>query len=763
MLFIGEFSDRNDNVWHIEIYNPNVSGTTKELKFSGDPLTINMEGDLFKPVRYSSATIRILTVGFDYMNLYSPTANVDVTINRNGSEYWRGVVTPNVYDMGLDANTELIEVECIDYLSRLQYYKWGQYRNSELRNPTVTTFYDILDRILNRYTFYGLLYYPECFKDTNGNIIRLTDLSVNTHTFFKDEAVISDTEVDLEECWSLQEVVEEICNYLNVTLTTYGHYLVMIPQSKISTTYTLYNFEGSVDLYGRTIHTFTDIDKYYTSSSISLTESWNSATVNIEKQEIENLYPDLFDDSSLINACTSQHNWGDKYTYYIDDLDDRTDAYSVNKTSWKRLGYPYTKSNNGYDFVGNYKFFTNKNYNLYAYDNDGNSITYPDVINFDTLFNTMGAFFCKCSIEKFNSDGVGDFDDTSVASLNNQLIITNMFNSTRIINPSTGEVISFDIPKYPTTNKLLMQTKVGISPKIYLKPESQYISLQGSMIVPNGWRYFNDQAIGTRGIANKDAYIKCKLKWGNYYFTNMDSNGNFQRQGRWTTTNSFFKLQFKANDGKTGSKFDIVKTGGDEAFKQWEISENGYIIPLSSNLDFSQSPIFEIYSKSTADTFNDNSYLVGIIIDNLDFKIGTYKPITMTDKVFDSDTEYTNVIDESYTADGSTMTCKINTYDNKKPSYTTVLYKGNFLDNIRSTIDTTQSECRFEEWKLLQYIKQYKSPRKILTIPFNGMPNVMSVYSINKLFTNTNFILNSYELDVKNNRTNLNLIQIWNL
>ena len=597
--------------------------------------------------------------------------------------------------MGLDYNTEEVELEAIDYLAALEYYKYGQDDNSKLFNPTNTSFYSILKDIFTTYTPYLGLYYPECFRTENGTIIQLDELTVNTHTFFKDDAT-KGNKVDLGECWTLKEVVEEICNFLNVSLSPANNpfsILVMEHQSRERQLYTMYVFSSGTKRTGQGITRDGTIDKYYTSSSISLTESWNSATVKISKQEVKELYPNLFSDDALTNACTSNHYWGDKFTYYIDDLDDRTDAYSLNKTSWKRLGYPYTKSNNGYDFVGNYKFFTNRNYNMYAYDINGNSTTYPDVINFDTLFNYSAAFFCKCSIEKFNSDGVGDFDDTSVASLNNQLIITNIL-------AASGSTF----PTYPSTNKLLMQTKIGISPKIYLKPESQYISLQGSMLVPSGWRYFNDQSVGLRGIANKDAYIKCKLKWGNYYFTNLDSNGNFQRQGRWTTSSCFFKLQFKANDGKTGTKFDIVKTGGDEAFKQWEISENGYIIQLDSSLDFTQSPIFEIYSKSTADRFNDNSDLMGIIIDKLDFKIGTYKPISMTEDEFDSDTEYTNVIDETYTTEGDEITCKINSYDNKKASYTTVFYKGGFLGELKQYFETSQSPIKMEEWKVYHYV-----------------------------------------------------------
>jgi hypothetical protein len=41
---------------------------------------------------------------------------------------------------------------------------------------------------------------------------------------------------------------------------------------------------------------------------------------------------------------------------------------------------------------------------------------------------------------------------------------------------------------------------------------------------------------------------------------------------------------------------------------------------------------------------------------------------------WESDTLYTNVINDEYVEEGSEIECKINTWDNKAPTYSVVMY-----------------------------------------------------------------------------------------
>ena len=125
IAYIGRYKDTNDSLWVISISNPNYSGTYKELKMADNPLIISYScnDDIFKPVKYSSATVRVLTSEI-LKYLYSANCDISVIITKDGSEYWRGWVTPNLYSQDYWSQADEIEINCIDYLSGLQYRKY---------------------------------------------------------------------------------------------------------------------------------------------------------------------------------------------------------------------------------------------------------------------------------------------------------------------------------------------------------------------------------------------------------------------------------------------------------------------------------------------------------------------------------------------------------------------------------------------------------------------------------------------------------------
>ena len=46
---------------------------------------------------------------------------------------------------------------------------------------------------------------------------------------------------------------------------------------------------------------------------------------------------------------------------------------------------------------------------------------------------------------------------------------------------------------------------------------------------------------------------------------------------------------------------------------------------------------------------------------------------------WETDTQYTNVINEDYVENGEDMECRINTWDNKAPTYSVVMYSNGLL------------------------------------------------------------------------------------
>ena len=101
----GEFSDINGNSYKVQI---GIGDTP--ITLAGNPFTTESESDLlYKPVKYQSATVRIISD--DYLfDIYSASAQgtkVELK-DEDNNVIWTGYVTPNLYDMGFDEHREEI-------------------------------------------------------------------------------------------------------------------------------------------------------------------------------------------------------------------------------------------------------------------------------------------------------------------------------------------------------------------------------------------------------------------------------------------------------------------------------------------------------------------------------------------------------------------------------------------------------------------------------------------------------------------------------
>ena len=108
MKYIGKFRDKQDVLHTITITTKVGTGSTN-LTLCTSPFVEEMEGDdntIFKPCKYSSATIRVLTQDAkDYMfDIYQSRAqdvSVELKDDSNKSE-WLADVTADVDDMGYE-------------------------------------------------------------------------------------------------------------------------------------------------------------------------------------------------------------------------------------------------------------------------------------------------------------------------------------------------------------------------------------------------------------------------------------------------------------------------------------------------------------------------------------------------------------------------------------------------------------------------------------------------------------------------------------
>jgi hypothetical protein len=118
-----------------------------------------------------------------------------VELLKNGATEWVGYVTPNLYDMGFNEQREEVEIECIDALSTLQYYK---YQPIGVTSKNIKTLKEILVSVLRKCNAYRYLYVSNNLQLTqNGNVSVIEKFTISESNFFneKDDEKKTDNDV----------------------------------------------------------------------------------------------------------------------------------------------------------------------------------------------------------------------------------------------------------------------------------------------------------------------------------------------------------------------------------------------------------------------------------------------------------------------------------------------------------------------------------------------------------------------------------------
>lgn len=146
--------------------------------------------------------------------------------------------------------------------------------------------------------------------------------------------------------------------------------------------------------------------------------------------------------------------------------------------------------------------------------------------------------------------------------------------------------------------------------------------------------------------------------------------------------------------------------------------------------------------------------------------------------VHNTDTVYTNVINNDYVNELNEISWKICTYDNKKPSLSVVAYKDK--NNTYQYIDKTYSEAtkdgeigwensdidapqygqlKQEEHMIYRLYNQYSQPSINLNFTIN-LQDITPWSKMREKFMNgKDFIIDEFSIDYENASTNLSLIE----
>lgn len=775
MIYRGEFKDIKNKLYKVVITTSQGGNQTRTVTLGGTPFVTEMDADgqtIYSPAKYQAATVQIITPDYNF-DIYSPKAQgTKVELLDDGDTVvWTGYVTPNLYNMGFVEEREQIDIECIDALSTLQYIKY------QSDNRDVITFLDIIRKLLQSCNAYSNFYFTnniQLTQDGTGTI--LDKLYIAEDNFFDEK---QDKETDEDVAWTMQEVLEEICQYLGVTAVADGDEVYFLDYDAIKAGNNDYYKYSVDDKAAPTLHTIAfsktikASDFSGTNSSLSLDNAYNKVTVTDDLYTFDSVIPDMF--SNLINITKDY----DEKIVTPQQTGFDTGMYGVFIKS--RMGGDNGDSTNTIGVVVKpldvkepdmvlVKYYNSPAYKFYKYDKNGNDITdQVKGLNYTDTMDLRGATAAKFFVQRgkdyyqgSNNDEI--FDNLLKYNDVNKIDFTNYI---MLINPDINHIPNSEITNYPYLETTMNDTALVFG------GDNSYLVISGSIMF-HEFNYYpypvSKYWLGNSGtMAEGEGYLLCKLKWNNLFWNGTE----------WTTAVSTFKLKYiKDNASKEDRNAETVffKFNPIVNNVSWKIGskESGQMIPLPKDRLVGGVPVLTVYKPYDPNFGNQNLKPRCMFIKDFAMKAVIADP-SFGDN--DSDTVYTNIINDKFVAELKDIKFRICTWDNKKPNYSAVAYKLNgaykYLDKTFNNAcyegeqSWTSSDedkpsaaygLRQEEHLIYKLVNQYSTPSIILNLALRNDNKIYGLYS-DTTITQRDFIIDTINIDYKNNKADIKLIE----
>lgn len=781
MIYNAGFRDVNNNLYTIRITTEKGGATQKTLTLGGIPFTTEMDNSddtLYKPAKYQSASCNIITPDYNF-DIYSGKAQgTKIELSDSKGIAWTGYIEPNLYNMGFEEYREEIELSCIDALSTLQYIK---YTTDKKR---VVTLLDIINKLVkscNAYTGFVISANTQLNKDAVDTL--LDKLYISEQNFYDDK---KEDETDSDVAWTCQDVLEEICRFLGVTAVADRDLVYFLDYDAIK--------NGINDYYKYTIgnptpskvtlsfnKTITASDYTDSGASLSIDNVYNKVKVTDDLYTFDDVLPDMFDtainitaDSDATLQSSDNINNGMYGEVVANKVGNSADSKNNNMIVMiDRVRNPQKDGYSDYNVVFA-KYFNNPYYKFYKYDADGRDITDTVTsLNYTDTKSMHGATIAKFCVKKL--DNAPDyFQQLVLKMLDKQITLDrwlamNEFSKVDfsdyivLLNPNDSHISNDNITKYP-----YFQTVASDGTALF-GGENAYLIISGNY----RYHYYYDDPYPipdnesdiSEGRYSMDAgqtYLLAKLQWGSLYW-----NGS-----GWSASETTFKIPYIKDDADNGERRADATMFKDLKFVNtvnWRIgtNEQGYLITLPKNGVISGLPTLTVYKPydpnyhSAKSGKNKGQHYKHCCVFLKDFKFKAIIGDPTFSKVNDSDTVYTNIINNSYIKELGDIKFKVCTWDNKKPNYSSVAFKKTdgqmqYLDKTynRATGDT----ARQEEHLINRIYNQYNTASIILQLPLRNDNYIYGLYR-DTTINDRLFIVDSINRDYRYNSVNIKLIE----
>lgn len=806
MKYIGEFADVNNKIYKIEITSQKGTGT-KNLKLSGTPFTTSMDSDgktIYTPIKSSGATITILTKEI-LVDLYSGSAlGTKVDVTSDNKTVWTGYLTPCAYSQGFDEDLEELELECVDGLSVL---KELPYRSDD---KEIKSFLSIIFNCLKRAGCYKYLYVNDNVQlEKNSADSVMEKIRVSESNFFeqKDYELQPDDEVAM----SCYDVLYEVMQFIGYTIIADGDEVYILDYDAIRsgrTKYFKYDLSGSLLSIVNLNQSYHITGDSYSEngSKIDLTETFNKLTVVDDFYKIESIVEGLNDSKNWINITSPTDprlmSWIDLDKYRESMVFTRKNKrgedesfFIVLAKNWKgRL----------YFVLG--KFFKNPMITTYHYADNNNSKMDETYFNSDMMYSKLwdgkGAVCVGLFTKDIDSDTYDSWHRTFYNNNRPPQYIWHTLSEDRKLEEFGKLVGLSNIENKKLVNYILCTNydnshiehdEVTNYPYFTLKKdipsvfggEDGYIIIQGNLIrhdepsTPFPMQHKDEVSRKNTSIYLGESYFWARLKWGNKYWqelSHFDTLG-----GEWVDTPTDFKIPYGNNDKeqKANDFFDQDLPFVNTASKIWGLNdENGYYVPAPTDQNLQGTIELTVYAnkdtKGKKDVNNGrdkkNSYDTYkpkvVFFKGLDIKL-CFADEALNEDAAKEDTYYTNEVDSYQNIkEADEIKCKICTFDDKTPSFSTVDYldsngKSQYVDQLYN--QATDISLRAEEHIILKNVSQYQEPRISYQANLKNDLNLKPYCLLtDKTLTNRSFIIDVINRDYRYNSTQITMVEKTN-
>ena len=807
--YVSEFYDIKSRLYKIEIQTETGSGTSN-FKLGGSPLTTKMSSEgkhLYSPIKTIGATITMLTDAYNF-DLYTGKAQGSkVTITSDNKVIWIGYLTPCCYDMGFDSEWEEVQLECVDGIAVLKNIP---YKSNDAEHD-LDTFANIIFKCLKQSDCYKNFYITDNVQLTaNGTESIIEKFRVSQQNFYDKKKDINQTDDDV--AWSCYDVLKEIAQYLGYTIIADGDEVFIMDYDAIKKGNNKY-FKYS--LTGTKLTTPTSVTLKYShkieggsyaqnGTSVSLDDVYNKVSVKDEFYTFDDIFGEFGDENFETNITLGTEDIGMRYyfgnnTHYTNMVGDN---FTRTSTNGKSINYQIftVKGWRNRMWIIIVKFFNSPVLEFKKYEHRDSlrkeeTADCESDMSWSKIFNYHGATYYKIYKREISSK---DFNNWRANYISNWQSMSDeqRFNAWKTLlnqDPSKISLEPMILCYKEYARNPIKNEEVERFPYIKMKStnanalggEGAYLIIKGSVLYHDcnctpfplsdgadnnklkraqDWKYASE------------CYLPACLKWGNQYWNGdgwVSSKVTFPLRWRDTTESR----EAQKNKNIYDKWFEFVDT----AQSKYGCDEKGVYIPVPEDGNLSGGIEFEIYcpkdmkgnSRKNHWTGYDRYYSKVIMIKNFKLQAKISNGI-LNDKENDSDTIYTNIINNGSINKMSDIKFKICTFDKKKPTYSAVDYLNNGSSvYVEKTFNKalnsaeTGSISSFdkkpnltqEEHLIFKLVTQYENPRVIFECNLhNDNHKVYGTYT-DKTISGKTFVVTEINTDYRMNQQKLKLTE----